>query len=203
MHPHLQDMPLDADRRAELLHGRFVVFLDAPTELLCKRTHLILLLCRKFRPESLLDRRGGPHGYHHATGTVTKTVVLLVAVGETASAQCSRRQRCHSASAGRERQSSHWGRCVGPAGQLVGCDNPCTQLHTRLRLALTLAQNFAFDFSTMEVPVAVAGRAPERAHRTFLATGHKLPATIEGVSTNAGCMVLLALPVPEGTLLHI
>ena len=94
VHPHLEHMALDAHGGAEVVHGGFIVLLDAPAEFGRERVHLVLLFGGEFGAEALLDDGGSAlvgevHGHAGAGagagggggGGGVVEVVEVVAVG--------------------------------------------------------------------------------------------------------------------------
>lgn len=59
----------------------------------------------------------------------------------------------------------------------------------------TVANNLALHLPPVEVPVATTGGTAEGCGAPLPTGGHKLPATVHRVSSDIGCMVLLAFAV--------
>jgi hypothetical protein len=209
VHPDLEDVALDVDLVAELLHGGLVVLLDAPAHALRERQHPVLLLLGELGAEPLFAgpgpaRAGGPGAQGHAAERAQSrhgpghpgqvVAVVASAVG------CGRQRQGPRSSGG----GGHVVRVrlvvVEVAGRgavvrgelLVRCGPVCDDRGGGHGRAAALAGG---GLLAVEVAVAVARSAPERVEGALLARGHELAAAVHGVAADAHGVVPEALAV--------
>jgi hypothetical protein len=209
--PDLEDVALDADLVAELLHGGLVVLLDAPAHALREHQHLVLLLLGELGAESLLAgpgpaQAGGSGAQGHAAERAQRRhrpghpgqVVAVVAPAVGGGRQPQGPRSVGGGHVVRVRlvvvEVASRGTVV--RGELlVRCGPVCDDRGGGDGRAAALAGG---GLLAVEVAVAVASRAPERVEGSLLARGHELAAAVHGVAADAHRVVLEALPVPPG-----
>lgn len=193
MHPNLKNSSLHSNLLTELLHHTLLLLLNLPSNFLCKPQHLLLLLRRELRSESLLVHH---RPWIHPSPDPCPCRLLLLLRLWVPAAPTEHVVRhyhvvglCCCCSWWYERRPSRGWVCE--CGSLWWGDHVLStdeKLPPEARGVKPIV-GFSFYLFSMEVSMTVAGRACEGFNGAFFSTRHKLAAAIRSIASHGSCMV--------------